>query len=98
MNTISGKAKFKNFRILFYSGRISTVVMGRLVEKVSPKKEAVLQWHTQAGNNNTNIKVEVKFTLPKVSVKIVVTWKCHVDESTKGRYDMILGKYVLTKL
>ena len=26
-----------------------------------------------------------------------MTWKCHVDESTKSRYDMILGRYLLTK-
>ena len=25
-------------------------------------------------------------------------WNCHVDESDKGRYDMILGRYLLTSL
>ena len=25
-------------------------------------------------------------------------WKCHVDESTNGRYDMILGRELLTAL
>ena len=25
-------------------------------------------------------------------------WKCHVGDSAKDRYDMILGKYLLTKL
>ena len=27
-----------------------------------------------------------------------MTWKCHVDESTTGRYDMILGRDLLTAL
>ena len=27
-----------------------------------------------------------------------MTWKCHVDESAKGKYDMILGRYLLTEL
>ena len=27
-----------------------------------------------------------------------VTWKCHIDESTTGRYDMILGRDLLTAL
>ena len=28
----------------------------------------------------------------------VVRWKCHVDDSTKGRYDIILGRNILTEL
>ena len=27
-----------------------------------------------------------------------MTWKCHVDDSAKGRYDMILGRDILTEL
>ena len=51
-----------------------------------------MQWHTQAGNITTNINIEVDFTLPELSVTNVVVWKCHVDDSTKGSYDMILGR------
>ena len=50
-----------------------------------------MTWHIQAGNITTNIKVKVTFTLPALSTADVVTWICHVDESAKGRYDMILG-------
>ena len=28
----------------------------------------------------------------------IVTWKCHVAKSTNIRYDMILGRYLLTAL
>ena len=28
----------------------------------------------------------------------IVTWKCNVDRSTSGRYDMILGRDLLTSL
>ena len=28
----------------------------------------------------------------------VVTWKCHLDDSTKGRYDLILRRGLLTEL
>ena len=38
------------------------------------------------------------FTLPTLSATNVVTWKCHVYESAKGRYDMILGRDILTSL
>ena len=38
--------------------------MGRLVEKLHPEKYAVMQWHMQAKNFTTNLKVKVDFTLP----------------------------------
>ena len=57
-----------------------------------------MQWHTQSRNITTNVKVKVDFTLLALSTKFFVTWKCHVDESAKGRYNMLLGKYVLTEL
>ena len=72
--------------------------MGRLVEKIQPEKYALMQWHTQAKNITTTYKVKVDFTLTALSKNNVVTWKPHVDDSAKGRYDMILGKYLLTEL
>ena len=65
--------------------------MGRLVEKLHPEKDDMMQWHTQARNVTTNIKVKVYFTLPTLSEINVVTWIFHVYDSYKGRYDMILG-------
>ena len=53
-----------------------------------------MQWHTQAGNITTNIKVKVYFTLPKLSATKMVTWNCHEDESDKDTYSMILGRYL----
>ena len=55
-----------------------------------------MQWHKQAGNITTNLKVEVDFTLPALSATNVVTWKYHVHESAKGRYYMILERDLLT--
>ena len=98
MNTRKGKAKFKKFWILLDSGCSSTILIGRLVEKLYSKKDAVMQWHTQASNITTNIKVEVDFILPGLSKKIFVMWKCHLDEYSNGRYDMILGRYLSTEL
>ena len=64
--------------------------MRRLFEKLSLEKDAAMQCNTQARNITTNIKVKVKFALPSLIATNVVTWKCHVDDSTKGRYDIIL--------
>ena len=57
-----------------------------------------MQWHMQEVSNNTNLKVDIYYTLPELSVTKIVTWYFHVDDSTKGRYDMILRRYLFTDL
>ena len=57
-----------------------------------------MQWHTQAGNVTTNIKVKEYFTLHPFSATNIMTCKSHVDDSAKGRYNMILGRDLLTEL
>ena len=98
MNARKGRAKFKNFRIILYSRCSSTILMRRLVQKLCPEKYSVIQWQTQARNVTTDLKVNVYFTLTALSATNVVTWKCHVDDSAKGRYDMILARDILTEL
>ena len=55
-----------------------------------------MQWNTQAGNITTNLKVD--FTLPALSATNILTWNCHVDESKKGRPDMILEQDLWTEI
>ena len=64
MSNRKGKGKFKNFRILLDSVCSSTNVMRSLVEKLPTDKDILMQWHTQADNITTKIKVEVDITLP----------------------------------
>ena len=78
------------------SGCSFAVVMGGLFKILNPKKDDVMKWHTEASNITTNPKVEVYFTLPELRATNAVTWICHVDVSTKGRYDMILVRNILT--
>ena len=49
-----------------------------------------MKWYTQAGKTTTNLKVKIDFSLPGLSATKTVTWNFHVDDSAKGRYDMIL--------
>ena len=41
---------------------------------------------------------ERRFCLPGFSVTKIVTWKFHVDKYTNSRYDMILGRDLITAL
>ena len=55
-----------------------------------------MQWDMEVGDNTTSLKVRVDFTLPTLIATNVMTWKCHVDDSAKGRHDMVLGQDLLT--
>ena len=55
-------------------------------------------WETQYGKFATSKKVNVDFCLPEFSAKKIGTWKFHVDESTNGTYNMILGRDLRTAL
>ena len=72
MNTGKGTVKFKNFRTPMDSGCGSKIAMVRFI-KITPKKEDVMQWHTQAGKITTNLKVNIDFTLPEISVTTIVS-------------------------
>ena len=72
--------------------------MGSIVGKLRPEKDDMMHWHTQAGNITTNYKVTVDCDLLTISTTNVVTWKCHVDDSAKVRYDMIFGRDLWTEL
>ena len=74
------------------------IVMLSLVKRLGTKKGVAMQWHTQAGNITTNIKVEIDFTLTELSATNVMTWRFHVGDSAKDRYAMILGRDPLKEL
>ena len=57
-----------------------------------------MQWHTQVDNITTNLKVKIDFTSPELSATKTVIMNCHVYDSAKGRYDIILGRYLLIAL
>ena len=92
MNKIKDRAKFKNVQILLDSGCIYTIVIEMLITKLTTRKYTVIKWHMQEGNITTNVKVKIYFNPPKLRAN------CHVDNSTKNRYYIILGRDILTKI
>ena len=98
MNTHSRSEEFKNFRIILNRESISTIAISNPKSKLKSKETAETMWETQSEKSTTSKKVTVDFCLPRFSAKNIVTWKWHVDESTNGRYDMILGRDLFTAL
>ena len=62
------------------------------------KETVETTWETQARKFTTSKKVDVDFFIPRFSATKNLMWKCHVDESTTGRYYIILGRDLLTAL
>ena len=49
-------------------------------------------------NFTKTFMVKVEFSLPVLSATKIVTWKCHMDDSLSGRYDMVIGRHIFSKL
>ena len=73
MNTRKINKIFKNFLILFNSVCIYTILIERLMKKLTPKENSVIQWYAQVGIITTNIKVRIGFTLNELSATKIVT-------------------------
>ena len=83
MNNRIGRSRLNNFKIILETVCSSTIVMGNIVERLSLKRDAILQCHTQAGNITTTFKVKLDFTLPALIVTNVITWDFHVEKCFK---------------
>ena len=57
-----------------------------------------MQWYMQSCSTTSNIKVKIDFTLYEISATKIMTWNFNVDDSSKGVYDMILGRDLLKDL
>ena len=72
------------------------ILTRRIISKLKTKEVAVIQWYTQAGNINTNLRVRIDFALPEFSAKKIMMWECYMDNSSKGIHGIFLGRYILT--
>ena len=93
------KSKFKKNRILLHSGSSGSIILEKFVRKLRMKNDTTTSWSTKGGNFQTSKKCKTTFILNKFFENKSIEWNLHVD-STPGlhRYDMILGRDVLSEL
>ena len=73
------------------------ILLGKFASKLRKKKTKPQKWITQAGTIKTNQRAKVDLILPELDATKIVTWDCHVDDSlVLGRYDMIIGRDLLS--
>ena len=68
----------------------------KIRNKYTPIKST--KWSTETGNFTNNSMVKVEFSFTVISATKIVTCKFHMDESTAGRYNVIISRYLFTKL
>ena len=93
------KSKFKKIRILLDSGSSGSIILEKFVHKLHMKNDATTIWTMKGGNFQTSQKCNTTFILNELFKNKSIEWNLHVD-STPGphRYDMILGRDVLSEL
>ena len=77
--------------IYFANATVSSLASGRPINT----RLDIFVHHTQDEKITTNIKATVYLTSPTLSTTNVVAWNFHVDDSDKGRYNMILSRDLL---
>ena len=97
MQSSLGKPKTKDIKVLLDSGASSSLIKDTKVSKLRIKDDTNIQWHTSAGVFATNQKVKVNFLIPDLHEKRLINHEFHVAKDL-GRYDMIIGRDLLSAL
>ena len=99
VNTRLGKSRFKKIRILFDSGSSGSIIVEKFVRKLRMKSDKNTVWDTKGGTFRTSKKCKTTFILNEFYKNRAIEWNLHVDSSPgPHRYDMILGRDVMTEL
>jgi transposase InsO family protein len=90
----------KRLRILFDTGCAATLINTKFLGNLKTKKVKSTKWTTKSGSFSTNKKCNCTFILPEFHDGRDITWTCYVDETDNrlSRYDMIIGRDLLTEL
>jgi hypothetical protein len=99
VNTRLGKVRLDKCRILFDSGSSGSIIVEKFVRKLRLKSDMKTTWETKGGTFHTTKRCKTSFVLPEFFRNRAIDWDLHVD-STSGphRYDMILGRDVMSEL
>jgi hypothetical protein len=85
------------------SGTTATMIKTHLSSSKPNQKRSkqTVRWETLGGIFQTNLKVQLRFKLPKFNRRKTITWDCYLDESeqdSNSQYDMIMGTDLIKEL
>jgi hypothetical protein len=89
--------EIKTIKVLLDSGSSETIISQKLVNKFRKIKSPPARWNTAAGILETKNKAKIHFSLPEFYEKKIIQWEAHMFKNNT-RYDMIMGRDLLTEL
>ena len=96
----SNKSKhLKRIKIIFGTGCDATLLNKKFVSKLKTRDIKTSNWATKGGNFKTSRKADIQFIMPEFHRHKEVRWTVYVDQSSsESRYDMIIGRYLMSEL
>ncbi len=85
-------------RVLVDTGARALVILGKHCTKLIMKAVPTTMWTKRAGTSTTTQKAQWKFFLLEFNQNKIISWACHVDDTTtasNSQYNMILGQDLL---
>ena len=100
---ISPRGEVKPIRCLLDTGTTSSMILKNFVtlSQIVTKDKNPTKWKSLGGSFVTEKSAKLSFKIPELTTSKLVTWTCHIDETSdikKVPYDMILGLDFLIEL
>ena len=99
MNNRLINVKLNSLQIILDSRASCYIVLGKHTQKSRKKNTKPVCWNTQGGEFQMRYTTNVDTILPELYATKIAKWNFHVDDSqNKHRYDIILGRDILSEL
>ena len=92
------KPSIRTLKFLFDSGALKTIICKSFVKSLRLKQDNKTTWQRVGGNISTMETTQLQFCLPELHDSRIIKWKVHVHKGQGLRYDMIIGRDLMTKL
>ena len=94
----SGTPKGKLMRILLDSGASTSIITKPFVKKLRVRSDTQTKWSVAGGKLTTNERCKIHLQLPDLSPSLSIVKEVHVTDKVSNRYDMIMGRDLLSEL
>ena len=93
-----GTPKYSYVKALCDSGSSESLIEQKFAQKLRSRETPKERWNTAAGTFTTNRRAKINMQLIDLSDTLTITGNLHLCEKISPRYDMVLGRNILSEL